>query len=72
MAIDTKTETLVSLREASKSLPEVGGRRPHYATVCRWANWGVRGVRLESIRVGHKLCTSTEAVQRFLARLNSR
>src|SRR5438874_30499 len=41
------------------------GRRPHVSTFYRWATRGLRGVRLETLRVGTTMCTSLEAVQRF-------
>ncbi len=64
--IDLATEQVVSLSEASKRLPRRRkGKRPHVATLYRWAVRGVRGVRLETLRVGGTLCTSLEALQRF-------
>jgi hypothetical protein len=35
------------------------------ATLYRWAQTGIRGIRLETIMVGGTRCTSTEALQRF-------
>ena len=37
----------------------------HPCTVWRWIQKGVRGVRLEHIRVGRRILTSDEAVERF-------
>jgi hypothetical protein len=45
-------------------------RRLHVATCYRWAQVGVRGVRLETIRVGGTLCTSIAALQRFFDALS--
>jgi hypothetical protein len=45
------------------------GRKLHKSTVMRWVNPGLRGVRLEVIRVGGALCTSVAALQRFFERL---
>jgi hypothetical protein len=45
------------------------GRKLHRSTVFRWVNPGVRGVRLEVIRVGNVLCTSLAALERFFQRL---
>lgn len=42
--------------------------RPSYYTVRYWAKWGIRGVRLESRRIGGRIFTSAEAVHRFLQR----
>lgn len=65
MTIDLQSETVVSLTEAAKALPSIDGRRIHVSTLWRWARKGVRGVQLEYIRLGHRVCTSVEAVQRF-------
>ncbi|MCX5658472.1 MAG: DUF1580 domain-containing protein [Planctomycetota bacterium] len=45
-------------------------RRMHVSVVYRWAKRGLRGERLETIRVGGSLCTSREALQRFFNRLS--
>ena len=67
-----QTENVVTLLRAAKSLPELRrGRRPHVSTLYRWASAGVRGVRLETMRVGGTLCTSLEALQRFCERLSA-
>ena len=64
--ITISSETILSLDEATHRLPKRrGGKRPHIATLYRWAQRGVRGVRLETIQVGGTLCTSVEALQRF-------
>jgi hypothetical protein len=65
--IDLQTETVVSLTAAAKSLPG----RPHIATVYRWFQHGVRGVRLETLLVGGKRFTSREALQRFTEQLTA-
>jgi hypothetical protein len=66
MAIDISTETVVSLTEATRHLPERrGGKRPNVATLYRWTNEGCRGVRLDYTMVGATRCTSLEALQRF-------
>lgn len=70
--IDLQTETVVSLSEAAALLPRRrAGKRPHVATLYRWASRGCRGVVLETIQVGGTLCTSREAVQRFCDRLST-
>lgn len=69
--IDIHSERVLSLLEASRAecLPRRRrGQRPHVATLYRWATRGVRGVQLETIRVGGTLCTSLEALQRFCER----
>lgn len=70
MAIDLQTETVFTFAEAAKRLPKRRQGRPvHVATIHRWAKAGVRGVRLESLRLGGGLVTSAEALQRFAERL---
>jgi hypothetical protein len=60
------TEQLVSLPEAILRLPRRRrGKRPHASTLLRWARKGLRGVHLETIRIGSTTCTSVEALQRF-------
>lgn len=69
MAIDIHTETIVSLTEATKILPRVNGKRPSISTLWRWCRKGLRGVRLEYIRVGRNIATSREALNRFFTAL---
>jgi hypothetical protein len=65
-------ETTLPLAEVPRHVPSRrGGKRLHQATAFRWAKVGVRGVRLETIRVGGTLCTSVEALQRFFERLSA-
>ncbi len=54
------TEDLVSLTQVAQELDV------HVSAPYRWLHRGVRGVQLESIRVGGKLLTSRQAVHRFL------
>lgn len=64
--ISLDTEQTLTMAEAAKHLPRrSGGKHPHPSTLFRWAKQGVRGVKLETIRVGVSLCTSKEAIQRF-------
>ena len=72
MAIDITTETVVSLTEATKHLPERRTRkRANVATLYRWTNGGCRGVRLDYLMVGGTRCTSLEALQRFFDALTA-
>ncbi|HUW30310.1 MAG TPA: DUF1580 domain-containing protein [Planctomycetota bacterium] len=69
--IDLKSEELLSLKDVCQLLPRRRrGRKPAFSTVWRWALHGVRGVKLETLRVGGTLCTSREALQRFFDRLS--
>src|SRR3954454_156677 len=64
------SEDIRSLTNATKLLPtRRGDRPPHVSCLFRWAKHGLRGARLETLRVGGTLCTSREALERFFARL---
>ena len=70
--IDISTEQVVSLTEATTHLPRRrAGKKPNVATLYRWAQNGVRGIRLESLMVGGTRCTSLEALQRFFDALTA-
>jgi hypothetical protein len=56
-------EDLLALVDAVESAT---GRRPHVATVLRWASRGSAGVRLETVFVGGRRLTSAAAVTRFV------
>ena len=64
--IDIAKEKLITLSEATKYVPRRRkGKKAHPATLYRWAARGLRGVRLETIRIGGSLCTSQEKLQLF-------
>jgi hypothetical protein len=64
--IDLSTETILSLKDAVRELPALDGKKPHLSTVWRWMSDGVQGRVLEHVRVGRRICTSREALYRFL------
>ncbi len=67
--IDIESERIVTLRQAATIFPHPGREKPpHYVSVLRWCLDGLHGVRLESIKVGRKLHTSHEAINRFVNR----
>ena len=41
------------------------GSKVSVAAIHRWASKGIRGVKLESIKVGKTRCTSNDALKRF-------
>lgn len=49
----------------AKQLPRVDGKRISIPTLWRWATLGVRGVTLETLRLGGRYLTSLAAVERF-------
>ncbi|WP_157605571.1 DUF1580 domain-containing protein [Schlesneria paludicola] len=61
-------ENLVSISCAADEFP---GGKISRQTLYRHATRGSRGIVLESVLVGGKRRTSTEAIARFLTRLNS-
>jgi hypothetical protein len=63
-------ETTIYLLDLPQHDPRSRNGRPiHYTTALRWAQRGIRGVRLEAVRLGHRWVTSLEALDRFAARL---
>jgi len=68
MTIDYEAETIVSLGEACRSFPPDGISD---ATMARWIQRGVRGVKLETLMIGGRRFTSKEAICRFIAAQNA-
>lgn len=65
------SEDLLTFSAAAKTLPPRRGNRPtHTSCLFRWYRNGLRGVRLEAIRVGGTLMTSKQALERFFERLS--
>jgi len=62
-------EELITLTEAAKHLPKVDGKKVAVCTLWRWCRVGLRGVYLEYVRVGRKICTTREAMLRFFSDL---
>ncbi len=64
--IDILNEKLIPLREVLKHLPaRPTGRRVHISAVYRWITRGLKGIHLESVKLGGTTYTSQEALQRF-------
>ena len=62
-------EKLLSLHEAAQQVPKINGRRHAPSTLWRWCRQGLGGVRLEHVRIGRTIATSTQALDRFFAAL---
>ena len=62
-------EELITLTEAARRLPKIDGKKVAISTLWRWCRNGLRGERLEYVRLGRKICTTPEALQRFFTRL---
>ena len=72
MPINVSNEHLITFAELAKSLPRRRGDRPvHLATIHRWRSRGLKGIRLEGVRVGGAWHTSREAFRRFTERLTA-
>jgi Protein of unknown function (DUF1580) len=68
--IDPLSEETISLAAAARRLPKLRAGRPvSPATIWRWASHGLRGVRLETARVGGTTVTSPAALRAFFAAL---
>lgn len=65
-------ERVLTLSQLARRLPRSRNDRPvHPSTIHRWRHPGVRGVRLECLRIGGIWHTSLEALQRFCERLSA-
>ena len=65
-----KDERKLTLTQAAAICPT----RPHMSAVWRWARKGIktaagRRVRLEHIRIGHRICTTQAALDEFVRSL---
>ena len=70
--INVGSEQLLTLSQLAKRLPRHRNDRPVHPSTChRWRSPGVRGVRLECLRIGGIWHTSWQAFQRFCARLTA-
>ena len=71
--LSIKYEEIFSLATAITRPPlKRDGEGTHIATVRRWATHGLRGHRLETIKIGGIVCTSDGALQRFFNKLGER
>ena len=63
MSIDPLgTDSLITIDQAAKKVPG----HPHRHSVYRWAHFGVRGHRLETVKIGRFLFTTEDALRDFL------
>ena len=63
--IDSLKDDLMTLVEATKVCPRIRGKKVHCLSVWRWATEGLRGVKLEHVRVGRNMCTTEAALNAF-------
>jgi len=67
MSIDFESETIITIGEGCRAFPPNGISD---ATMARWIQKGVKGVKLETLLIGGRRVTSREAICRFIARQN--
>ncbi len=60
------TQQAIALSEVPALLPRRRGKKVHYLTVWRWATKGLRGKKLQSVKVGRTRYTTHEAIAEFL------
>lgn len=63
------TEELMTLAQAAGLLPRIDGRKVSACTLWRWCRKGLRGVSLDYVRVGRRVCTTRTALQQFFTAL---
>jgi hypothetical protein len=63
VAINIQTDEMLTLSGAAKRLPN----RPSASSLWRWCRKGIRGHRLEYIRIGSKIFTTFGALNRFFS-----
>jgi hypothetical protein len=66
MPIDIHQEQLVTLCEAAKLLPMLNSKRISANAIWRWCRKGVSGIHLEHVRIGGRIFTSPDALNRFV------
>jgi hypothetical protein len=65
--IDPTREMLLTFSQLAHRIPPSRQGRPvSVSTIWRWATRGIRGVRLESLRLPSRSVTSAEAFARFI------
>lgn len=65
MPINIDSDRLIPLSQVPKYLEKRTGKRPNTATIFRWRQRGISGIRLESVLIGGRSYTSVEALERF-------
>lgn len=63
----TSEQLVPLLRKAPALVERLTGRRPHHATLWRWATSGCAGIRLRTVTVGRQRMTSRRWLLDFFA-----
>ncbi len=65
MTQTSNTEQLVRLSQRARIVEQITGERPHVATIHRWAQRGLKGIRLRTAFAGGHRRTSDRWVREF-------
>lgn len=60
------SESVLTFSQARVELQNISGARPDKATLSRWVLRGIKGIKLEAVKVGPNWVTSMEALNRFI------
>ena len=72
MTIDPTNEQLITFKALAERLPRRRRNRPvSISSIFRWRQRGIKGIRLDAIRIGGAWHTSLEAFKRFTAALTA-
>ena len=66
--INPQKQDLIPLSQAARLLPKFNGKHPSPSTIWRWCTTGLNGAKLQYARVGTRMCTTEEALYKFLYR----
>src|SRR5262249_12849936 len=70
--LNVNSEQIITLAQLARRIPCRRNNRPvHVSTIHRWRNPGIRGVRLDCVRVGGMWCTSLQAFARWVEQLTA-
>lgn len=63
--IEALSDELLTMAEAAKTCPKIGGKRRSTVTLWRWATKGIKGVKLEHVQIGRDIRTTEAALNAF-------
>jgi hypothetical protein len=66
------TTALIPFAEVPDLLPKHRGKRVHTASVFRWVQRGIKGVRLHAVQAGGRRCTTRAWLSEFFVALSER
>lgn len=66
------TEDVLTFAEAGREFVPVFGKPVDRTTLYRWSFKGINGAKLEHCKIGGRLITSRQAINRFIEARNAR